>query len=96
MNTTALCKVEFTTERWEELINTLRSLPDGTELFLCPTIPEGYALTPEPAPIFEVKEWVPLSESNWINLVNHKQVYAEYNKVDAVNLAVKLTEEKLS
>lgn len=58
---------------------------------------EGLATALEGYETEEVKKapWKPLTDVQWMNIVNHEQAYWNYTKEDAVNLAVKLTEAKL-
>lgn len=42
----AACVVDFSKQGWRDFIESIRVLPDGTPLFLSPTIPEGMALVP--------------------------------------------------
>lgn len=39
-------------------------------------------------------EWVPLSDVQWMNIVNHDKAWESYSKDDAVHEAVKMTEAK--
>lgn len=39
--------------------------------------------------------WVPLADSQWMSIVNHKCCFADFDKEEAVHLAVRMTEEKL-
>lgn len=56
---------------------------------------EGYAIeqllytSPQP------RDWVGLSDTAWMNIVNHDHAYESMNKEDAVHYAVKATEAKL-
>lgn len=39
--------------------------------------------------------WKPLTDVQWMNIVNHEQAYWDMSKDEAVHLAVKKTEAKL-
>ena len=41
------------------------------------------------------RDWVGLSDTAWMNIVNHDHAYESMNKEDAVHYAVKATEAKL-
>jgi hypothetical protein len=43
----------------------------------------------------EAVAWVPLADSDWVNIVNHDHAYECYTVEDAVNEAVKRTEARL-
>jgi len=45
--------------------------------------------------VVQAPNWRGLSDAQWVNLVNHEQAYINYDKDDAVHLAVKLTEIRL-
>ena len=42
------------------------------------------------------RDWVELSDSEWVNIVNHHHAYDSFTKDDAVHYAVKATEAKLT
>ena len=52
------------------------------------------ALSPAPSEQDKVA-WIPLSDVQWMNIVNHDHSYWNYDKDDAVHEAVKRTEAKL-
>lgn len=39
-------------------------------------------------------KWLPLSDVQWMNIVNHKQAWHDVNKDEAVHEVVKMTEAK--
>ena len=42
----AVAVVDFREQGWRDFVDAVRVLPDGTPLFLAPTIPEGMELVP--------------------------------------------------
>lgn len=53
------------------------------------------APTPPSAPVQQSAAWRPLTDAQWLKIVNQDHAYDEYTKDDAVHKAVRLTEARL-
>lgn len=63
--------------------------PDGSDLT------GGETDCVKPVEAQEPVAWVQLSDSQWMNIVNHNRGYEDHSKEDAVEEAVRLTEARL-